>query len=64
MPRLIELLKEHPALGMLTSLFASLQSFMQTSTPVLQYLGLLLGTAIGLLTLLTKIREWRRKGAK
>lgn len=64
MHRLLELLKEHPILGMLSSLFASFQSFMQTSTPVLQYLGLLIGIGIGVLTLLIKLKDLQHKKTK
>ena len=61
MPKLLDLLKEYPAFGFLSTTTAALQAFIETSTPVLQFLGLLIGVAIGIITLALKVREITRK---
>lgn len=53
-------LREHPGLGMFSSVGGALQTLIETSTPVLQYLALIIGVGIGILTLLIKIKELRR----
>lgn len=52
-------LREHPGLGMFSSVGGALQTLIETSTPVLQYLALVIGIGIGILTLLIKIKELR-----
>lgn len=54
-------LKEHPEYGLFSSVVASVQSFIETSTPVLQYVGLVLGILIGVVTLAIKLREAHKK---
>jgi hypothetical protein len=56
MSKFLYLLKEHPGFGFLSTVVASLQAFMNTSSPVLQYIGLVIGVAIGAVTLALKIR--------
>lgn len=60
MPKLFCFLKDHPLLGMLSSVSGVLQTLIETTTPVLQFLGLLLGVIIGLLTVAAKMRELKR----
>lgn len=57
MPKFIIYLREHPELGIMSSVSGVLQTFLDTSTPILQFLGLLIGVLIGLLTLMLKIRQ-------
>ena len=64
MHRIAELLKDHPSVGIATSVTGALQAFMQTSTPFLQYLALLLGVGIGMVTLVIKTIELRNKKAR
>lgn len=56
--------KNHPEWGMATSLSAVVQTFIDTSTPVLQYMGLVIGVLIGVLTLYARIRDIRQHGKK
>ncbi len=60
MQKLNIFLREHPGLGMFSSVGGALQTLISTSTPVLQYLALVIGIGIGILTLLIKIKELRR----
>ncbi|MDX2000971.1 MAG: hypothetical protein SFW35_00935 [Chitinophagales bacterium] len=64
MHKFSDFLREHPFFGMASALLASMQAFMDTSTPYLQYLALLLGVAIGFVTLLVKLRELRQKNGQ
>lgn len=59
MHKLNLLLREHPGLGMFSSVGGALQTLIDTSTPVLQYLALVIGIGIGILTLFIKIKELR-----
>jgi len=61
MHKLTIFLREHPGWGMFSSVGGALQTLIDTSTPVLQYLALLIGVGIGILTILAKWRELRRK---
>lgn len=47
---------------MFSSVGGALQALIETSTPILQYLALVIGVGIGLLTLLAKIKELRNNG--
>lgn len=60
MQKLSIFLREHPGWGMFSSVGGALQALIETSTPILQYLALLIGVGIGLLTLLAKWRELRK----
>ena len=60
MQKLNLFLREHPGLGMFSSVGGALQTLIDTSTPMLQYLALVIGVGIGILTLLIKIKELRR----
>ena len=60
MQKLNLFLREHPGLGMFSSVGGALQTLIDTSTPVLQYLALVIGIGIGILTLFIKIKELRR----
>lgn len=62
MTKLLCWLKDHPGAGLFSSISGVLQTFIETSTPVLQYLGLLVGLMIGLVTLIIKLRELLRDG--
>lgn len=57
MHKFVLYLREHPELGIMSSISGVLQTFLDTSTPLLQFLGLLIGVMIGLITLLLKLRE-------
>ena len=61
MPKLICFLKDHPLVGMFSSVSAVLQAFIETATPILQFIGLFIGIIIGLLTVIAKLRELRKK---
>lgn len=48
----------------MSSVSGVLQTFLDTSTPLLQFMGLLIGVLIGLITLVLKLRElFRKNGA-
>jgi hypothetical protein len=49
---------------MFSSVGGALQTLMDTSTPVLQYLALIIGIGIGVITLITKIKELRRNSTR
>ena len=61
MSKFIWYLRERPELGILSSISGVLQTFLDTSTPLLQFMGLLIGVLIGLVTLVLKLRELFRK---
>ena len=61
MHKFVWYLREHPELGIMSSISGVMQTFLDTSTPILQFLGLLIGVLIGLLTLLLKLRELLRR---
>lgn len=64
MQKLSIFLREHPGWGMLSSVGGALQTLIETSTPLLQYLALIIGLGIGILTLITKYRELRKKSTR
>lgn len=61
MHKLTLFLREHPGWGIFSSVGGALQTLIDTSTPILQYLALIIGVCIGVITLLTKWRELRRQ---
>ena len=61
MPKFLELLKDNPAYGFLFTTTGALQAFIETSTPILQFIGLVVGVAIGIITFSLKLREVMRK---
>lgn len=64
MKKVEDFLRKHPTLGFLTSLWAFIQPFMDTLTPILQFIALVIGVGIGALTLRLKLMEYNEKRAK
>ena len=54
------LLENHPSIGLLATITASIQSFIETASPILQFIGLIVGVSIGIVTLLIKIKHWKK----
>jgi len=61
MHKLVIYLKDHPGMGITTSLLGFMQSFIETSTPYLQYTALMLAVAIGVLTFIAKYKDLKEK---
>jgi hypothetical protein len=57
-------LRKHPTLGFVTSLWAFMQPFLDTLTPILQFVALVIGVMIGGITLRLKIMEYNEKKVK
>jgi hypothetical protein len=64
MEKVEDFLRKHPTLGFATSLWAFVQPFMNTLTPILQFIALIIGLMIGAITLRLKIMEYNEKKAK
>lgn len=60
MPKLLCFFRDHPLLGMLSSVSGVLQTLMETTTPILQFIGLFIGVLIGLVTLAAKLRDLKK----
>ena len=56
---IVDTLKHHPSIGILSSGGAVAVPFIDFISPYLQFAALVVGLAIGFLTLAIKIREWR-----
>lgn len=56
------LLSDHPEIGILGSVGSFLLSLINNLTPVLQFIALIIGVAIGIVTLMIKWRDWRKGG--
>jgi len=55
-------LKSHPELfGFTAAIVGVMQSFIDYATPLLQFVGLLVGVLIGIVTLIIKVRQLREK---
>ncbi len=61
MERIDYILTNRPEIGVIGSIGGSLQMFVETASPLLQFFGLCLGVAIGVYTLLIKRREYQDK---
>ena len=57
-------LRKHPTLGFVSSFWAFLQPFLDTLTPILQFVALVIGVMIGGITLRLKLMEYNEKRAK
>jgi hypothetical protein len=64
MNRVEDFLRKHPTLGFVTSLWAFLQPFLDTLTPILQFVALVIGVMIGGITLRLKLMEYNEKKVK
>ena len=64
MEKVEDFLRKHPTLGFVTSLWAFLQPFLDTLTPILQFVALVIGIGIGVLTFRLKLMEYNEKRAK
>jgi hypothetical protein len=64
MNRVEDFLRKHPTLGFVTSLWAFLQPFLDTLTPILQFVALVIGVMIGGITLRLKVMEYNEKKVK
>lgn len=63
MEKVEDFLRKHPTLGFVTSLWAFLQPFLDTLTPILQFIALVIGVMIGAITLRLKLMEYNEKKA-
>ena len=57
-------LRKHPTLGFVSSFWAFLQPFLDTLTPILQFVALVIGVMIGGITLRLKVMEYNEKKVK
>ena len=64
MEKVEDFLRKHPTLGFVTSLWAFLQPFLDTLTPKLQFVALVIGVMIGGVTLRLKLMEYNEKKVK
>jgi hypothetical protein len=64
MEKVEDFLRKHPTLGFVTSLWAFLQPFLDTLTPLLQFVALVIGVMIGGITLRLKVMEYNEKKVK
>ena len=64
MEKVEDFLRKHPTLGFVTSLWAFLQPFLDTLTPILQFVALVIGVMIGGVTLRLKLMEYNEKKVK
>jgi len=64
MEKVEDFLRKHPTLGFVTSLWAFLQPFLDTLTPILQFIALIIGVMIGGITLRLKVMEYNEKKVK
>lgn len=53
-------LSKSPEIGVLSSLVATVFPFIETVTPILQVMGLVVGLAIGILTAAIKYKEYKK----
>lgn len=64
MEKVEDFLRKHPTLGFVTSLWAFVQPFLNTLTPILQFVALVVGLMIGCITLRLKIMEYNERKVK
>jgi hypothetical protein len=64
MEKVEDFLRKHPTLGFVTSLWAFMQPFLDTLTPILQFVALVIGVMIGGITLRLKVMEYNEKKVK
>jgi hypothetical protein len=64
MEKVEDFLRKHPTLGFVTSLWAFMQPFLDTLTPILQFIALIIGVMIGGITLRLKVMEYNEKKVK
>tara|TARA_R100000458_G_C8278259_1_gene254168 strand:+ start:3475 stop:3663 length:189 start_codon:yes stop_codon:yes gene_type:complete len=57
----LQVLSENPSIGIATSVGSSAMYFFEVVNPVLTCISLIIGLSVGLITLIMKIKEWRRK---
>ncbi len=57
---LSQTLSKSPEIGVLSSLVATVLPFIESVTPILQFAGLAVGLAIGVLTLAIKFKEYKK----
>jgi hypothetical protein len=57
----ITTLQDHPLIGMISTLFAFVSSFIADSTPVIQWLSMLVFLSIGVVTLILKFKQLFKK---
>ncbi len=55
------LLSQKPEVGITAAIMGAVMPLIDTLTPILQFIALATGVAIGLVTLAIKIKEWRHK---
>ena len=58
------LLQKHPILGILSGLMGSSLHFIEVLSPILSFIGLVLGVGIAAITLHLKLMEWKEKRKK
>ena len=55
------ILSQNPEIGITATITGAVISIIDTLTPILQFIALATGVAIGLVTLAIKLKEWRNK---
>ena len=56
------ILQRYPILGIVSSFGGCVLPLINYLSPIVQFLGMLVGVFIGIFTLLIKIKEWRNHG--
>ncbi len=54
-----DILSKHPILGAFISIGGSLFPFLNTISPLVQFIGMIVGVLIGILTLAIKYKEYK-----
>lgn len=55
------ILSQKPEIGMTASILGAVIPYIDTLSQIFQFIGLVTGVAIGVITLMIKINEWRHK---
>jgi|TARA_R100001163_G_scaffold64430_2_gene58653 hypothetical protein len=60
MLKMEQLLSKYPILGVFSSVGGSMFPLIETLSPVIQFIGMIVGVFIGILTLLIKYKEYQK----
>ena len=56
----LQVLGENPSIGITTTVGSSALYFLEVVNPVLTFISLIIGISVGLVTLIIKLKEWRK----